>query len=246
VYDHAIATIALCEAALDGEPEVVKSAALAVNLVHRARNPHGAWRYDDPPIGENDTSVTGWMVLALASAEAAGFSVEEAAFESTARWIDEMTEPRDGRVGYDRRGSRSSRVMGINDVFPPERGEAMTAVGLFIRQLLGQRPDGRPIVQAHVDLLLGCPPRWNPEERGCDFYYWYWGALAMHQVGGEAGAQWRAALIEALLSSQKLEGHGRGSWDPAGPWGWSGGRVYSTAMAALCLEAPRRYGRFVE
>ena len=32
-----------------------------------------------------------------------------------------------------------------------------------------------------------------------------------------------------------------GSWTPDGVWGGYGGRVYSTAMAALCLEVYYRY-----
>ena len=35
----------------------------------------------------------------------------------------------------------------------------------------------------------------------------------------------------------------RGSWDPIGPWGNEGGRVYATAICCLTLETPRRYDR---
>ena len=33
----------------------------------------------------------------------------------------------------------------------------------------------------------------------------------------------------------------KGSWDPIGPWGQDGGRVYSTAMMAMCLQVYFRY-----
>ena len=36
-----------------------------------------------------------------------------------------------------------------------------------------------------------------------------------------------------------------GSWDPDCAWGGVGGRVYSTAMVALCLEVYHRYPRLV-
>jgi hypothetical protein len=39
------------------------------------------------------------------------------------------------------------------------------------------------------------------------------------------------------VDSQRQDGDEKGSWDPgACPWGSVGGRVYSTALMALCLE----------
>ena len=35
----------------------------------------------------------------------------------------------------------------------------------------------------------------------------------------------------------------KGSWDPIGPWGGDGGRVYSTSVMAMCLQVYYRYGR---
>ncbi|MCZ6786390.1 MAG: hypothetical protein O7E54_04410, partial [Planctomycetota bacterium] len=41
------------------------------------------------------------------------------------------------------------------------------------------------------------------------------------------------------LDHQHPKGSGArtGSWDPIGPWGPDGGRVYSTAVMVLCLDA---------
>ena len=245
LYNHAIATSALCEASsLESDEELRKSAARAVNLVLRARNPYGAWRYDEPPMGENDTSMTGWMTCALASAEAAGIAVDSAAYAGAAAWIDEVTDPGSGRVGYDSTGSLSSRVVGINEVWPAEEGETMTAVGLFLRHLLNGSENDEHARQAHEKLLLTKLPAWNERLAGGDYYYWYWGTLAMHQSGGAAWQRWNEALSRVLLDHQRSEAHAAGSWDPSGPWGWAGGRVYSTALAALCLEAPYRFERF--
>jgi len=47
----------------------------------------------------------------------------------------------------------------------------------------------------------------------------------------------------AVVSSQRKDGSATGSWDPIGPWGFSGGRVYSTALGVLCLEVYFRYAR---
>ncbi len=54
-------------------------------------------------------------------------------------------------------------------------------------------------------------------------------------------ADWNAAVRDVLVAEQVTKGSNIGSWDPKGPWGPYGGRVYSTAMAALCLEVYARY-----
>ena len=40
---------------------------------------------------------------------------------------------------------------------------------------------------------------------------------------------------------QRTDGHLAGSWDADTVWGGYGGRIYSTAMATLCLEVYYRY-----
>ena len=39
------------------------------------------------------------------------------------------------------------------------------------------------------------------------------------------------------------DGNFAGSWNPVGPWGEDGGRVYSTAMMTMCLDVYYRYPR---
>jgi len=241
MYCHAIATLALCEVyqrngskALEGR---VQSAA---NYICRARNPYGAWRYDVPPNGDQDTSVSAWMVCALRSAEAAGLEIDKAAYDGAMNWLDEVTDTGTGRVGYDDTGSRSARVSGVNDHFPPEKGEAMTSAALLCRFLLGQDPKEAPIMTKHADLMLKTLPEWDPEGLGCDMYYWYWGTYAMLHTGGESWGVWKKSVLEAARSSQAGAGDDKGSWEPTGPWGSFGGRVYSTALMALCLEAELR------
>jgi hypothetical protein len=58
---------------------------------------------------------------------------------------------------------------------------------------------------------------------------------------GDHWDQWNAALKETLIGAQVSEGENSGSWDPDRTWGRHGGRIYSTALAALCLEVYYRY-----
>ena len=246
LYDHAIATLAMCESYYLDHSTVLKlKVQRALNYISRARNPYGVWGYSVPPDGTSDTSVTGWMVLAMKSGEDAGLRVDREAFIAASQWFDEMTDPGTGRVGYRETGSASSRVGGMNDQYPVEKGEALTSVALLCRFFLGQDPEEHPVMGQHADLILDAPPRWDPEGLGCDMYHWYYGSYAMFQMGGDHWRRWRKAMEPAVIESQRKDGAARGSWDPIGPWGQPGGRVYSTATMALCLEAYYRYDRIL-
>ena len=245
MYNHAIGALAICEAYyFSKSPLIKRTAQKAINFITRARNPYTAWRYDAQPTGDNDTSVTGWMVFALKSAEEAGLKVDKEAFAGALTWIDEVTDVNNGRVGYDSIGSESSRITGINEHFPRDKGEAMTAVGLLCRFFLGQDPDDNEVMEKHAELMRDSLPVWDPDGYGNDMYYWYYGTYAMFQMGGSRfWKPWNESMKPAVLKSQRKEGHLLGSWDPVGPWGYAGGRVYSTACMVLCLEVYFRYAK---
>ena len=246
LYGHALATLAMAEAyEFSRSPLLKRNVGLAVRYIEGARHPKGVWHSDVPGAGDNDTSITGWMILALLTARDAGFTVDPAALEGTLAWLDEVTDPATGRCGYDTFGSPSSRAP-ENEHFPREKGEAMTAVALLSRFFLGQQPAEIEVMEKHAALLLRHPPGWDIAGRGCDMYYWYHGTYAMYQMGGNNWTAWNREMKKAVVEHQRRDGAARGSWDPVGPWGYAGGRIYSTAMMALCLEAYFRYDRLTE
>ncbi|MEO6708403.1 MAG: prenyltransferase/squalene oxidase repeat-containing protein [Planctomycetota bacterium] len=234
-YDHAIATQAMCIALRAAPDEKLRRASQnAVNFITRMRNPYGAWRYSYPPTGDSDTSVTGWMVEALIAAQAAGLSIDPEAYVGAKQWIDDVTDPATARIGYDTIGSSSSRVTGLNDQFPTDQHEAMTASGMVTRLNTGTPAD--PMLPRHALLLQKHPPEWDPQSNLVDEYYWYFGSIAMHRLGGNSWDTWRGSAQEALLTGQQQSGEGKGSWDPVGPWAFAGGRVYATSLNALSLS----------
>jgi len=248
LYNHAIASLAMCEAYYFSQsPALKRSAQKASEFIMSARNPYSAWRYSQPPTGENDTSVTGWMVFALKSAEEAKLKIDKESFAGALSWIDEVTDYNTGRVGYDAVGTPSSRVTRINDHFNEQRGESMTAVGLLCRVFMGQDPATTPVMEQHANLLAKALPKWDADPKakeGTDFYYWYYGSYAMYQMGGSHWTKWKAAMEQAVVKSQRKEGDEKGSWDAkVDPWGYAGGRVYTTALGVLCLEVYYRYAR---
>jgi len=89
------------------------------------------------------------------------------------------------------------------------------------------------------------PPMNKPD--WTDYYYWYYGSLALFQYDGPKGPYWKkweAHLKDALIPHQKTgkDGCANGSWTSEDErWGFEGGRVYATAINALTLEVWYRY-----
>ncbi|MCZ6574735.1 MAG: hypothetical protein O7C98_16405, partial [Planctomycetota bacterium] len=244
MYNHALATLALCEAwAQTRNPRYKRPAQDGLNFLAKARNPYMAWRYG-VRLGDNDTSVTTWAVLALRSGKYGGLDVDPDAFEGARAWIDKMTDPDYGKVGYLMPGGSSARPEALVDKFPADRTESMTAAGILVRLATGETPESA-IVRKGADLCLKMPPVWNPDAGTIDMYYWLHGTLAMYQVGGEHWRRWVAFLLKAALEHQhpKNSGSRTGSWDPVGPWGPDGGRVYATAVMTMALEIAFRYDK---
>ena len=81
----------------------------------------------------------------------------------------------------------------------------------------------------------------RPDDRNYNLYFWYYGTLSLFQHGGESWTDWNEALRDRIVVRQSKRGHASGSWDPNSYWAAYGGRIYSTTMATLCLEAYYRY-----
>jgi hypothetical protein len=246
IYNHAIATLALCEAYwMTRNPRYKAPAQAGLDFIARARNPYLAWRYGVRS-GENDTSITGWCVMALKAGQFAGLNVDPDAFQGARAWIDKVTDPNTGQVGYNFPGGSVARPEGMVNAFPAEKSQAMTASGILTRIFTGENPRSE-LVRKSADLCLKHPPRWDPDGGTIDLYYWYWGTLAMYQVGDAHWRRWNEAMKEAIVKQQHPAGSGArtGSWDPRGPWQNDGGRVYATALMTMCLEVYYRYDRVV-
>ena len=243
IYNHACATIAMTEAYGMTKAAAFKAPAQkAIDFVLAAQNPYAAWRYTCPGNGDNDSSVTGWMVIALSSAKLAGLKIDKFALASAIGFIEEVTDPASGRTGYTSVGEHPSRLPSLASAFPSEMSESLTAVGLLVRTLCGRTLESDPMIGKGADLLVRKLPEWK-EGGSIDFYYWYYGTLALQRVGGKRRDKWNDALRAALLDNQRVNEaeHQCGSWDPVDPWSTDGGRVYATALNCLSLVAYHRH-----
>jgi hypothetical protein len=104
---------------------------------------------------------------------------------------------------------------------------------------MGWKPND-PLIMGATQNLVEHLPSWDGGN--VNFYYWYYGTLAMFQAGGERWKAWNVEMRDTLEQRQRRGAPAvDGSWDPVGAWCGRGGRVYSTAMGALCLEVYYRY-----
>ncbi len=251
LYNHAFATLAMVEGyGTAGRESDRASAQKALDFGAKARNPWFAWRYGVQP-GDNDTSITTAMFAGVAAARAIEdaaararllaqpLAYDRAAVGGVLRWVAKVTDPRTGRMGYQTKGTGPARPEDLASAFPAERSESVTAMGVLCRLWGGQRASRAEVVKG-IRLCLALPPRWNPSDGSIDFWYWYYGTKAMAYVGGTDGSKWLDALASALVGAQRADGdscRSLGSWDPLDPYAREGGRVVSTAMAVLSLEA---------
>jgi hypothetical protein len=243
LYDHCIATWALARALqlvpeeLEGLP-AREGLERAVGLLLAARNPSAGWRYDAPPTGASDTSVTTWAVLALAEAREAGIEVPDEPLEHAARLLHRLTDPQTGRIGYSAPGEPSSRETGTNDRHPRETYETMTASGLRALGRLERLED--PVRKLSLELLVArFPAPVEQSDAVLDLYGIHHGAWVLARTTGEKA---RAHLLEigaVGAARQELEGCRVGSWSADTVWGHAGGRVYTTALWVLALQEVR-------
>ncbi len=220
-YSHGIATIALTEiVALSKDAKYRPAATEAVKFIVAAQDPKGGgWRYT--PRSPGDTSVVGWQVMALKSAQNAKIKFPGITFSGAELFLDKVSAEDGSLYGYD----SAERL-----------GPATTAVGLLCRMYLGwdHKQEG---LQKGIAFLDKTKPQPN------NMYYNYYATQVMHHWGGEEWTRWNNVMRDRLTTTQHplSRGHSAGSWDPADPHGGAGGRHYMTCLSVMTLEVYYRH-----
>jgi hypothetical protein len=218
MYGHALATIALCEAFGMTHDEDLKAAAQGgldyIGYVQDLNT--GGWRYN--PGESGDTTVTGWMLMALKSGQMARLNVQSPAIFSAQRFLNSVQNQDGSQYGYQSRKPRA----------------ATTAVGLLCRMYTGWRRDNPGLIKG-IDHLKA----WGPSD-DC-LYYDYYATQVLFHWGGPEWDAWNRKLREHLISRQETAGHPTGSWYFESQQSGAGGRLYNTAMAAMILEVYYRF-----
>lgn len=223
MYSHGMATLAVSEDyAMTHDNRIEPFLRRAIEYTITSQHPQtGGWRYQ--PNDTGDMSQLGWQLMSLKSAELAGMQIPQRTRDGMVRFLKSVTSgPHNGRASY-RPAEQTSRTM--------------TAEALVCRQFLGMDRFNPASDEAGDYLLEDLPGQGKT-----NLYYWYYGSLSMYQLQGDHWKKWNNALQTSLLKAQESSGELTGSWSPDNDvWGGYGGRVYSTAMATLCLEVYYRY-----
>ncbi len=220
-YTHAQATIAVCELYGMTRDESLKQAAeRAINYCVRTQDIAGGWRY--APRTDSDLSVTGWVVIALQSAQMAGIEVPYDTLRRIERFLD-ITSESDGRRYAYKPGNMPTATM--------------TAEGLLCRQYLGWWRDDERLVDG-VDYLLEHPIDYDDP----NVYYWYYATQVCHHMEGKQWRRWNEVMRQEVPAHQRQVGRDHGSWDPGSDrWGRHGGRLFVTCMSVYMLEVYYRH-----
>jgi hypothetical protein len=227
MYGHGLAAIVLCEAyGMTHDPQLQTAAQSAVNFIVEAQDPlGGGWRY--LPRQPGDTSVVGWQLMALKSAQMAYLRVPPNTMRKADYFLDHVQSDRGATYGY---------------TGPEMRRPATTAIGLLSRMYLGWKREMEPL-QRGVQIISTLGPSTNTTANKNNMYYNYYATQLMHHWGGYPWQRWNEVMREYLIKSQATRGHETGSWflDGADHGISQGGRLYCTAMAAMTLEVYYRY-----
>jgi hypothetical protein len=230
MYSHSIAAVALCELyGMTGDKMVLYPAKAAIDYIIKAQGANGSWGYQSGQ--EGDTSIVGWQIQALKSAEMCkDIPVPKAVFEKARKFLDSVS------------GGSKKATYGYRDG-PGEPGTALTAVGLLCRYYMDGWGPVHPGLQEGVEGLLKRNP---PVQNKFNMYYYYYATQVVHFHEGDAWFKdWNPKMRDMLIKMQVGPDKPKaiaGSWDrDSATVGSHCGRLGTTCLALLTLEVYYRH-----
>ena len=219
MYEHGLATIALCEAyGLSKDQKLKDGAQFAVNYIQQTQHSEGGWRYG--PNQPGDVSVVGWQMMALKSAQMAGLTVNKVTLDKAQKFLQTCAKGKSG---------------GLFSYMPDGGPTAtMSAVGLLCNQYSGMKRSDPAMTEGMNFVLENLPAAQK------NAYFMYYATQVMHNLPGPEWDQWNRAARRMLITSQLKEGCAAGSWSNEGQV-HSAGPLMVTSIHTLTLEVYYRY-----
>lgn len=232
MYAHGFATLYLAESyGMAPDQPVRRALDAAVDLIHRAQNSEGGWRYSPTPT-DADVSVSICQVMALRAAYNIGIGGQETQ-DCIARAISYVRRCAngDGSFAYQASSAGNWGTTGAEGV-PRTAAGSMSLIGAGISDLADPTlgPAMRFLLKHYSAHLKGT-------EKGGEHYFWY-GQYYTAQVmfhspdPNDWDGYWSQA--SAVITARQ---------DRNGLWlqGEGPGPAYNTAMALIILQIPNNY-----
>ena len=244
---------------LSGDDRYMEPAQWGIDYLVRTQTPGAGWRYG-PRYVQSDTSCTSWVLMATKMADLIGLDVAQKSWDGVDDWLErcasditgEIEKLEDMSTDYDHEVGIQRRFEAFTSYFKLGESDArgsqkisMTAVGMVCRFFMGYKRS-HPFQIGSANFLLEYLPEWmagmgKDQNVAWYHYYWYYGTLSMHQMGGKYWRAWNQKVKRMYPKKQRKSPEKlRGSWDPD-PTVLNGGRIFSTAMSILSLETYYRF-----
>ncbi len=243
---------------LSGEDLLAEPAQWGVDYLVRTQTSGAGWRYSARAY-QSDTSCTSWVLMTTKMADLIGLDVAQRSWDGVDSWLErcsfdmtgEEEVPKDLSTDYDyevghRRYFKS--FTGYLTLSGSEktalRAVSMSSVGMVCRFFMGWKRS-HPYMIGCANFLMDFQPRWmaglEKQNARWYFYYWYYGTMAMHQMGGKYWRNWNDKIRRILTKHQVQSPESlRGSWQPDSVR-FGGGRLLSTPLAIMTLETYYRF-----
>ena len=220
MYGHALATLALLEVNgnMPWRPELEDRISKALQVIFRYQRLDGGWRYDLTKTGESDISVTTTVLWVLGQARRYGYTVPHETMDKALKFVEACGQS-DGMFMY--------RLSGRTKVMPHS--------GVGVAALYGAGRIDHPLLPKARELIVREYQRYSVEDLSARPYLLFgsfFAGLAMYSSGYEMWQPWYAKMVEIVAHGQGKEGDIRDQ---------AGNKVYTTALAAIILQAPNGY-----
>ncbi len=255
-YEHSVAAMAIAEAyAMTNDPRlrVPAQKAIDVLLARQIKDPKDGyglgWDYVTSD-SRNDSSVSGWAVMALKSAAAGGLNIGNG-MEGAARYLDRAwkaanpdfasKDPYTDTTTFPYVWNSQTGAVQVGR--PGSNSHDMAPVGALLAVFLGRTADDVALHTMANHIIRHQFPQGYPTNT----YYLYYNTMAMFQVGGAHWQRWNNTVRDLLVDAQRRgDGCFDGSYDFVGTrfHGHQTGRILSTAYSTLCLQVYYRERRF--
>ena len=255
-YEHAVAVMALADAIVMNGARgraLQEPAQKGIDVMLARQNPapsgtYGSgWDYSRPNAKRDDSSVTGWNLMALKSGLLAGLSVGKG-FAGGKAWVERSWQL--ANKDFARLTPYDSSVFpySVDPTAGTTERDHLAGLGATCAAFVGYQR-GEVLIETLVNRIVAIDlPKMMTWP--CNTYLLYYDTMAMFQATSDdtmsdpRWVKWYAPVTKMLIDGQRRdEGCFNGSWDFSGTQfhGHDTGRLLSTALCCLSLETCDRF-----